>query len=161
MLALPRRRAATLIAWTPIRFCVSVAGLVARRMYVHRPERLDGRKIPGERVAPAIERRAPRASDTVTTAGSASGIAATARLSAVRNIRNAGSPRSRPTPKITVQSARIDDRELRRETLEAPLKRREGVLDLLDQIRHAAELGAHAGGDDDPLTAAVSDHASP
>jgi acetyl-CoA acetyltransferase len=50
-------------------------------------------------------RRAPNASSTVTTAGSASGIAATARLVAVSAISKGDSPRSTPMAKITTQIA--------------------------------------------------------
>ncbi|OIQ66196.1 hypothetical protein GALL_522360 [mine drainage metagenome] len=49
--------------------------------------------------------RAPSANSTVTTAGKASGMAATARLMAVINISNGASPRSTPTAKITTQMA--------------------------------------------------------
>ncbi len=56
--------------------------------------------------------RAPSANSTVTTAGSASGMAATARLIAVSAISNSGSPRSTPIAKITAQiaSTTIDSR---------------------------------------------------
>ena len=47
---------------------------------------------------------APRASATVTTAGSASGMAATARLMAVSAMSATGSPRSTPTRNIAAHS---------------------------------------------------------
>ncbi len=50
--------------------------------------------------------RAPKASEIVTTAGRASGMAATARLTAVRNMSSGGSPRTRPTAKTMMQIAR-------------------------------------------------------
>ena len=50
--------------------------------------------------------RAPSASEIVTTAGSASGMAATASERAVRNMRSGSSPRSIPTPKNTAHSPR-------------------------------------------------------
>ena len=50
-------------------------------------------------------RRAPRARVTATTAGRASGTAATARLIAVRNIRPGSSPRSSPVTNTTAQMA--------------------------------------------------------
>ena len=59
-----------------------------------------------------ISRRAPSASNTVTTAGSASGMAATARLMAVSAISSIGSPRSTPMAKTRAQiaSTTIDSR---------------------------------------------------
>ena len=50
-------------------------------------------------------RRAPSASSTVTTTGKASGMAATARLTAVRIINTGASPRNTPTRKMTAQIA--------------------------------------------------------
>ena len=50
--------------------------------------------------------RAPRAREIVTTAGRASGIAATARLTAVRKMSTGGSPRKRPTANRTTQIPR-------------------------------------------------------
>ena len=51
----------------------------------------------------AASRRAPSASSTVTTAGRASGMAATARLRAVSAIISSGSPRSSPSAKTSAQ----------------------------------------------------------
>ncbi len=62
----------------------------------------------GSRRTSALRRaiaRAPNASATVTTAGRASGIAATARLTAVRSMIGTGSPRSQPRPKTRAQIA--------------------------------------------------------
>ena len=49
--------------------------------------------------------RAPMASVTVATAGSASGTAATARLTAVRNMTSVSSPRRMPTTNTRITSA--------------------------------------------------------
>ena len=51
-------------------------------------------------------RRAPRARATVTTAGSPSGMAATARLTATRNIVSGDSPRATPAAKTTAQTTK-------------------------------------------------------
>ncbi len=53
-------------------------------------------------------RLAPMASAIVTTAGRASGMAATARLTAVKNISSGTSSRSRPAAKTIAQITRID-----------------------------------------------------
>ena len=50
-------------------------------------------------------RAAPSASEIVTTAGSASGMAATARLTAVSNISSGDSPRIQPATKTMAQMA--------------------------------------------------------
>ena len=51
----------------------------------------------------ATRRCAPSAIETVTMAGIDSGIAATARLTAIRNIRVSGSPLAMPTAKTSTQ----------------------------------------------------------
>ena len=51
-------------------------------------------------------RRAPSASEMVTTAGRPSGMAATASETATRNISSAGSPRATPRPNTSAQMAK-------------------------------------------------------
>ena len=88
---------------TCMRFSVSVP-VLSVQMYVTEPSV----STAGRRRIKACcftMRRAPSAREIATTAGSASGIAATARLSAVMNISSTGSPRSSPAAKMMVQSA--------------------------------------------------------
>ena len=61
-------------------------------------------------------RRAPTASATVTTAGRPSGMAATARLTAVRNILRVGSPLATPTQKTAAHTTRAAPASLRPRT---------------------------------------------
>ena len=58
-------------------------------------------------------RLAPSESATVATAGKASGMAATARLTAVNSMRVAGSPRRIPATKNTTQSAATTSANIR------------------------------------------------
>ena len=100
-----RSSEATHTSSTSIRFWVRVPVLSAQ-IQVTDP-RLSTAARRRTRAWRAAIRRAPSASATVTTAGSASGIAATARLTATRNITRGASPRSTPIPKSTAQSTRI------------------------------------------------------
>jgi len=79
-----------------MRFCVSVPVLSEQITLTEPSVSTAGRR----RISAwkSAMRRAPTASSTVTTAGSASGIAATARLMAVISITSTGSPHSRPMP---------------------------------------------------------------
>ena len=86
-----------------MRFCVKVP-VLSEQMKVTEPKvSTDGRR----RISAFCDtmRRAPSASSTVTTAGSASGIAATARLMAVKIISTGSSPRSTPATKTSAQIA--------------------------------------------------------
>ena len=56
--------------------------------------------------------RAPKANITVTTAGNASGMAATARLKAVSSMSSIGSPRHTPNAKTTAQTTSTAERKL-------------------------------------------------
>ena len=85
-----------------MRFCVSVP-VLSEQMVLTEPSV----STAGRRRISALKsamRRAPMASSTVTTAGSASGMAATARLMAVINMVKGFSPRSRPRPKMPAQT---------------------------------------------------------
>ena len=77
------------------------AGLVAAD-HGDRPEGLDGRQLANECVSLGHP-RAPRARAIVTTAGRPSGMAATARLTAVRNMTSTGSPRAIPLTKTKMR----------------------------------------------------------
>jgi len=84
-----------------MRFCVSVP-VLSEQMVVTEPKvSTDGKRRTS--ALTATMRRAPRANSTVTTAGSASGMAATARLMAVSAISSGASPRSTPTTKTMAQ----------------------------------------------------------
>lgn len=84
-----------------MRFWVRVP-VLSEQMVVTEPSvPTDGRRRTS--ACTATMRRAPRASSTVTTAGNASGMAATARLMAVRAMSSGASPRSTPTTKITTK----------------------------------------------------------
>ena len=100
---------------------------------------------------------APSASEMVTTAGRASGIAATASEMAVKTMRSGSSPLRTPMPK----TARADKQDRYAEFLsergEAFLQRGSDLFALLQERGYAAELGAGAGGGDDPRASAVDD----
>ena len=83
---LPRKKRSTVI-----RFSVSVPGFVGADKS-HRAESFHGRQVAYQSPVNRLRVRAPKAREIVTTAGSASGIAATARLTAVRNINITGWP---------------------------------------------------------------------
>ena len=86
-----------------MRFCVSVP-VLSEQMVVTEPSV----STAGRRRISAFcftMRAAPSASEMVTTAGSASGMAATARLTAVSSIVSGGSPRSQPATKMMAQIA--------------------------------------------------------
>ena len=141
---------------TRIRFCVSVP-VLSEQMTVTDPSA----STAGSRRTRALRRAifpAPIASATVTTAGSASGMAATARLTAVRNMSTTGSPRSSPATKTMAQIAERRDREPLAEVREAALQRRLALGRRLDERRDAAQFGRHARGHDDAATAPVGDH---
>ena len=94
-------------------------------------------------------RRAPRASEMVTTAGRPSGMAATARLTAMRNISSGSSPRSRPVTKTRAQMAMAATASQRPSS---PRRRCSGVVwsaTLLEELGDAADGRAHAGRHDD------------
>ena len=112
----------------------------------------------GSRRTRALRRamaRAPRASIIVITAGRASGMAATARLSAVSSMSRRGSPRQMPRAKKTAQIASIAHGELPPEYGKASLQRRLCRLDGFEQAGDPAKLGRHAGRDRNTATAAV------
>ena len=89
-------------ASTRMRFSVSVP-VLSVQIYVTEPSVSTAGKRRMRACCFTI-RRAPRARDTVTTAGSASGMAATARLRAVMNISRMGSPRTSPAVKMMMQT---------------------------------------------------------
>ena len=112
----------------------------------------------GSRRTKALRRamaRAPRASIIVITAGRASGMAATARLSAVSSM----SRRRLPPPDAEGEEDGADrqyrDGELPPEYGKASLQRRLCRLDGFEQAGDPAELGRHAGRDRKTATAAV------
>ena len=94
----------------------------------------------------------------MTTAGRPSGTAATAMLTAVRNISVRSSPRSTPVAEDDADEHERDDGQRLAELVEPLLQRRGLPLDGLDEVRDAAQFGAHAGGDHDGLAAAVGHH---
>ena len=86
-----------------MRFCVRVP-VLSEQIKVTEPKvSTEGRRR--TRAFSDTMRRAPSASNTVTTAGNASGIAATARLTAVRIISTGSSPRRTPTQNTRPQMA--------------------------------------------------------
>ncbi|OPZ77601.1 MAG: hypothetical protein BWY79_01103 [Actinobacteria bacterium ADurb.Bin444] len=87
---------------TVIRFSVSVP-VLSEQMTVTEPSvSTAGRRL--MRACRLSMRCAPSESDTVTMAGSPSGTAATAMLTAVRNMMRTSSPRRRPSAKMTATS---------------------------------------------------------
>ncbi len=86
-----------------MRFCVSVPVLSEQMVLTEPSVSTDGSRRTSA-FCPTM-RRAPSASSTVTTAGSDSGMAATARLTAVRIMSTGDSPRSTPITKISAQIA--------------------------------------------------------
>ncbi len=85
----------------------------------------------------------------VTTAGRPSGMAATARLTEMRNISWGSSPRRRPLAKTSPQMRSAADGQPLAQLAEALLERCGLVLALLQQLGDAADGRAHAGGNDD------------
>jgi len=86
-----------------IRFCVSVP-VLSEQMKVTEPRVSTAGRL-RTRLCRRLSLRAPSASDTVITAGSASGIAATARLTAVSAISINGCPCNSPDTNTTAQIA--------------------------------------------------------
>ena len=131
-----------------MRFSVSVP-VLSEQMYVTEPSV----STAGSRRISAFcrtIRRAPSASETVTTAGSASGIAATARLTAVRNIRISGSPREQPGDEDHHADREHGEREPPCRTARAVAAAAcVSPSAFSTQSRDPAELGSHAGRDDD------------
>ena len=82
-------------------------------------------------------RRAPSARAIVTTAGNPSGAAATAKLTAVRNIRSRGSPRNAPSANTTATITIAAVTSRRPEMIEPFLQRSPFRCDRLDQFRDA------------------------
>ncbi len=93
--------AAVHIRATRIRFCVSVPVLSEQMVVTEPRDSTAGSRRTRAFLCAILP--APIASATVTTAGSASGMAATARLTAVRNMSTSGSPRRIPAAKTTAQ----------------------------------------------------------
>ncbi len=100
-------------------------------------------------------RRAPRARATVTTAGSPSGIAATARLTATRNIVSADSPRATPAAKTIAHTTSARTASDLPSGRQSPLERRLAAGVLLEELGDPTERRRHAGGEDDAHAPAV------
>ena len=101
-----------------------------------------------ERVRWAI-RRAPSARAIVTTAGRPSGMAATARLTAVRNITSAGSPRAMPLTNTKMHTRNAATASHLPSVDEAPLERRRRRSCSSRSSATRPRAGLHAGRDDD------------
>ena len=91
----------------------------------------------------------PRASEIVTTAGSASGTTATASAMPKISISKNGWPRTRPSSHDQRDDHQGGAGQDVAHPVEVLLQGRAPALHGLQQARDLAELGLHAGGDDD------------
>ncbi len=96
-------------------------------------------------------RRAPRASKTVTTAGNASGMAATARLIAVSAISSSGLAAQYADCKDQRTDRQHDNRQPLAERRQPLLQRRRAALGSTKQHGNLTEFGLLAGGHDQPV----------
>ena len=100
----------------------------------------------------------PSARVTVTTAGSPSGMAATARAMAVMAVSTRSSPRARPSANISATTTPAMTASRARQRVELDLQRRGGFGGFRQQPGQLAHLRLHAGGADDGLDATARHH---
>ena len=96
----------------------------------------------------------PMARVNATTAGSPSGIAATARETALTNSAAKSCPRTSPSTNTTTMTAAGDQRQGPAQRVDLALQRRGFGLGLVQHAGDPADLGGHPGGGDHELSRA-------
>ena len=137
---------------TVIRFWVSVP-VLSEQMVVTEPSVSTAYRRRMSAL-PASMRWAPSARVIVTTAGRLSGMAATARLTAVSSSVSSVLAPQHPEPEDDQHDRAGDQRQALDERVEPLLQRRPTRLGASQQVGDPAELGRHAGGGDHQRAAA-------